>query len=342
MLVEFLLLAAGLLILVKGADLMVNAASILAKAFNVPGFVVGIFVVALGTSFPEAVIGVYSGFARSNLLAVGDVIGSSIVNITLVIGVTVIIAPIMVDYQTIKKEILLSLAIQLILAVMMFTSWDLSRFEALLLFGGMVGFTYFIFSKTRQIAAKEFPDSPGEMELFELLKDQEVIVTPEENGIVQIQNSRTILVKKHGWRFGLGLVGMVVGAKLAVDNAVLIAVALGLAKELIGLTVIAFGTSLPEFVAGLIAVIKKEDDIALGNIIGSNIMNILLVLGLSGLISPIEFANPEIFIDVAVMVGASLLLIVPVWRHNRISKRCGFIYVSFYVLYLAVKMGILF
>ncbi len=343
MILEFLLLAAGLLVLVKGADVMVSSVSVMAKAFNIPGFIVGIFVVALGTSFPEAVIGIYSGFEKANLLAVGDVIGSSIVNITLVIGVTVMIAPILIDYQAIKREILLSIFIQVILVIMVVSSLRLSRLEAGILIGGMVGFVGFIISKTRQISREEFPDSPAELEVFELLEDEAAIVNhTDQNHKIRMAHYPGETLKKNLPRFAAGLIAMVLGAKFAVDNAVFIASSLGLAKEMIGLTIIAFGTSLPEFVAGIIAVIRKEDDIAVGNIIGSNIMNILLVLGLSGMINPITFTDLSIFGDLAAMIFASLLLIVPVWRKNKISKYWGFIYVSFYVLYIAYKLGAVF
>lgn len=343
MVLEFLLLAAGLLVLVKGADMMVGSVSVIAKAFNIPGFIVGIFVVALGTSFPEAVIGVYSGFEKANLLAVGDVVGSSIVNIALVIGVTVMIAPILIDYHAIKREILLSIFIQVGLVLMVASGLRLSRLEAGVLLGGMVGFVGFIVSKTRQVSRDEFPDSPAELEIFELLEDEAAIVNQtDQKQAIRMADYPGKTLKKHGPRFIAGLLAMVLGAKFAVDNAVAIASSLGLAKELIGLTIIAFGTSLPEFVAGIIAVIKKEDDIAVGNIIGSNIMNILLVLGLSGMINPIAFTDLSIFGDLAAMIVASVLLIVPVWRANRISKYWGFVYVSFYVLYIAYKLGAVF
>ena len=343
MILEFLVFAAGLLVLVKGADMVVSSVSVIAKAFNIPGFIIGIFVVALGTSFPEAVIGIYSGFEKVNMLAVGDVVGSSIVNIALVIGITVMIAPILIDYQTIKLEIMLSILVQVILVVMVASSLRLSRLEAGILLGGMVGFVGFIVSKTRQISRKEFPDSPAELEIFELLEDEKVIVnhSDQKKAFHEWPLSRKNIEKARP-EICCGLIAMVLGAKFAVDNAVAIASSLGVAKEIIGLTVVAFGTSLPEFVAGIIAVIKKEDDIAVGNIIGSNILNILFVLGLSGMINPITFTDPSIYEDLAAMIFASFLLLVPLWRSNRISKYWGFIYVSFYVLYIAYKVGAVF
>ncbi len=354
MIAKFLIMAVGLLFLVKGADTMVNEASKAAKILRIPSFIIGLFLVALGTSAPEAVIGIYSGIQGTNMLAVGDVVGSSIVNITVVIGLSSLIAPIIVDSQVPRREILLSIMIQILLAVMMFTSNGISRVEAGVLIVGMIAFVGYVMDKTRQILRNEIPDTPEEGQLFEYLESQEAIA-PECEDIpiieciektgsykVAVTTNRKKEVFKHLPLFLLGLAGMIIGAELAVDNAVEIAHSFGFGEELIGLTVVSFGTSLPEFVAVLVAVLKKEEDIAVGNIVGSNIMNILLVIGISGFINPITIPDQRIFLDVAIMLGASLLLFVPTYKFKLISKRTGSIFISYYIIYLAIKIGSMF
>jgi len=359
----YLTLAAGLLVLVKGADIMISAASRIAKILKVPDFVVGLFIVAMGTSAPEAAIGIFSGIQGTNLLTLGDVMGSSIVNITVILGLTALIFPIEVDSRVPRRELLLSVLIQTVLAIMIVTSGTLSRPESAILLAGMFLFVGYITVKTKQASEREKPDTVFEDDVFEYLEDQEVLVetsedvpeevrvaeevrVPEEIRVAeevrvpeQAEEEKAESMKKQAVLFLLGLAGLVAGAVLAVNSAVKIAHSLGWSEEFIGLTVIAFGTSLPELVACLVAALKKKEDIAVGNIIGSNILNILFVLGVSGLLHPIRVAGPDIFFDMLAMIGASVLLMVSTYLYGKVSKRTGFVFISYYIIYMAIKVS---
>lgn len=331
MVTSYLMLAGGLLILVKGADVMVGAASKIAEILKVPPFIVGLFIVAMGTSAPEAAIGIFSGMQGTNLLTLGDVVGSSIVNITVILGLTALIFPIYVDSQVPRRELLLSILIQVILVVMIFTSGVLTRFESGMLLSGMLLFVGYIIFQTKNVSQNELPDTAFEDDVMEYIEDQEILTEP-----IQVKSES---MPKQALLFILGLAGLVAGANFAVNSAVDIAHSLGWSEEFIGLTVVAFGTSLPELVACLIAALRKEEAIAVGNIIGSNIVNILFVLGVSGLLHPISVEGPDVFFDLSVMIGASILLLVPTYFYGKLSKRTGFIFISCYILYLAVKLS---
>ena len=173
--ITYLTLAVGLLVLVKGADIMISAASKIAKLLKIPAFIVGLFIVAMGTSAPEAAIGIFSGIQGNNLLTLGDVVGSSIVNITVILGLTALIFPIKVDSQVPRRELLLSILIQIVFAIMIFTSYTLSRLEAAILLAGMFLFVGYITSKTKQAARREEPDTPFEDDVFEYIEDQDVL-----------------------------------------------------------------------------------------------------------------------------------------------------------------------
>lgn len=327
---NYLILAIGLLLLLKGADVLVDAASKIAKILKVPAFIVGLLIVAMGTSAPEAAIGVFSGIQGTNIITLGDVIGSSIVNITVVLAITAIIFPLKVDSLVPRRELPLSVLIQVVLIIMLSTSFQLSRIEAAVLLIGMIVFAGYITSKSKQLLKNEKPDTVFENEVFEYIEDLDVL---QEDVVVEKRDS----ILRHIAFFLLGLAGLIGGSNLVVTNAITIAQSLGLSEAFIGLTVVALGTSLPELVTCLIAAIKKESAIAVGNIIGSNIFNVLFVLGVSGILHPVSI-TPDIYFDLAAMLVTSVLLIIPTFFFGRISRRSGFILVSVYVIYLLIKI----
>lgn len=337
---SYLLLVFGLVLLIKGVNLLVDSASKIAKVLGVPSFVIGLSIVAFGTSAPEAAIGLLSGIKGANQITLGDVIGSSIINITVVIGLTAIILPLKVEPVIAKREIPMSLFIQIALAVMLYTGLILSRFESVLLLLGFLAFTAFIAMETKKIIRGQIPVSDSEKELFELIEKEEVIAGEAVYGknvpqaAAEEKEGRTKLFIL----FFLGLAALILGSNLIVDNGIAIAHLLGLNEEFIGLTFVALGTSLPELVTCITAALRKEEQIAVGNIIGSNIFNIVFVLGLSGSISPIA-VNQEIFIDIAMMVLASILLLVPSYFRQNVSRISGLIYVGMYIMYLAFKIS---
>lgn len=328
---NLVLLGIGLLLLVKGADVLVASASRLARIFHVPAFIIGLFIIAIGTSAPEAAVGVFSGIQGNNLITLGDVVGSSIVNIALIIGITALIAPIKVECSIPRKEMLIMMGVQVIFFGMILTGNRLSAAEALLLLVGMAAFTWYVYAKSKQDAKK-----------YDMSEEQDALNEEQEREAYEQDLGEEELPKEKIGKLVLllllGLVGMIAGANMAVTGAVAIAHSLGLSEALIGLTIVAFGTSLPELVTSLVAVFKKEEDIAVGNIVGSNIFNILFVMGLSGILHPITTGG-EIYFDLFVMIGMSLLLFLPSFFLGRISRRTGLLYVAAYVLFLVIKIG---
>ncbi|MDD3349373.1 MAG: calcium/sodium antiporter [Eubacteriales bacterium] len=347
---NYIMLGLGLVILVKGANVLVEAASKIAKLLKIPAFIIGLFIIAIGTSAPEAAIGIISGIEGKNLITLGDVIGSSIVNITIVIGVTALVFPLEVDSSIPRREIVISIFVQLCLIIMLMTSYSLSRVEAIILLAGMVLFLGYIFVKSKKAFEKEVPISEFESEVFEYVDNQEAVLLEEiceENTIAKGSDEKTDMLSISGKEesllkqvalFLIGLLCLIGGADLAVKGAVQIASILGLSETFIGITVVAFGTSLPELVTCLVAVYKKETDIAVGNIIGSNIFNILFVLGISALLHPIT-VSADISFDLFVMLSASVLLFLPAFFYSRISRRTGFVFVTAYIVYLSIKLS---
>ncbi len=337
---SYLLLVTGLLLLVKGVDWVVDTAAKFAEQWGVPAFITGLTLVAMGTSAPEAAIGILAGLKGANQIALGDVIGSSIINITLIIGLTAAIFPLLVDPLLSRREIPLSFFIQLVLTGMLFTGLVLSRVESLLLITGLLIFVAYIGIKTIRKLERIEPADAEEAEMFEFLQDQEVmfeaVMDSDELRSGTTAHEPTPLIKLI-LLFILGLAAMVAGAQLVVDSSTIIAHTLVLSEEFIGLTIVAFGTSLPELVTCLVAALRQKADIAVGNVIGSNIFNILCVLGLSSAISPIS-APPEVFADLTAMLLATLLLLVLVWNKQKISRLSGITLMAFYFLYMVWKL----
>lgn len=330
---NYILLALGLVILIKGADILVEGASKIAKILKVPTFIVGLFIVALGTSAPETAIGITTGIQNTNLLTLGTVIGSNIANIALVMGITAMAMPLTIDSLVAKREMPILLGVNVVFIVMLLTGNTLTRLEAIILLLGMFVFLGYVVSKTKDVLKDEEPDTEFEEDIYEYIEDQKVLSKIKGRGRKKDLPKAIVLVI-------VGLLALIGGANLAVDNAVVIATNLGLSQEFIGLTIIAFGTSLPELVTCLVAVYKKEDDIAIGNVIGSNIMNILLVIGVSSLIRPIVI-DLVILYDVLVMFALTIILMIPIFFQGRISRKWGAFLLAFYLIFLVVKISFL-
>ena len=336
---NLVLLGLGLIILVKGADILVGSSSKLAKRFRVPAFIVGLFIVAIGTSAPEAAVGILSGIQGTNLITLGDVVGSSIVNILVILGITSMIKPLKVDSEVPGKEMPIAILVQLVFSVMILTSATLSRLESVLLLIGMLAFSGYVFVKSRRGEKDGETATELEEEIYEYTSQQEEVLY-EETKLNEVKETpqKEESVIKLVILVVIGLAGLIIGASMSVNNATAIAKAFGLSEALIGLTVVAFGTSLPELITSLVAVYKKEDDIAVGNILGSNIFNILFVMGISGLLHPIT-AGKDIIFDLAVMLGTSVLLFIPSFFWGKITKMTGLVYLVCYILFLAVKIS---
>ena len=309
---DYLLFIVGLALVLGGADWLVSGASSIAKLLNVPDLAIGLTVVALGTSSPELVANYFAVMDGKPDLAIGNILGSNIANILLILGVTTIIFPIKVQSSTVWKEIPFSLLAAVVLFIMANDQWidgaaqsQISRTDGMVLLGFMVLFMVYTF----EIAKKPIEGT------------EEIIARP-------LWKSISMLV--------LGLAALVLGGKLFVDGASGIARSWGVGERVIGLTVVAIGTSLPELATSVIAALKKKADIAVGNVVGSNIFNIFFILGAVATIKPLPFNTSASNTDALVMIAASvaLFLVTRLFTRNQIGRTEGVIFTSFYALYL--------
>lgn len=309
MVLNIFFLVLGLLVLVKGADWLVEGATVLAKKKNISDLAIGLTIVAFGTSAPELVVNVVAAFEGHEDIVFGNVIGSNNFNLFFILGVAGLISPLVVQSSTVWKEIPISLiaAILLFFLVNSFFSEEkqmLSRLDGIVLLIIFSFFLYYVYSQMRSIpAAKE-----------------EVVVNFS-------------MMKISGLVVG-GLLGLVIGGRLVVENATSMAVSLGVSQQIVGLTIVAAGTSLPELATSVVAAFKKNNDIAVGNIVGSNIFNLLFILGLSAVIRPIGF-NPLFNNDLYLLFFGTLLLFLFMFLggKKRLDKWEAGILLLIYLLY---------
>ncbi len=291
MLINSLLLVLGLTVLIKGADWMVSGASALAKKYHVSDLVIGLTIVAFGTSAPELVVNVIASSQNFNDIVLGNVLGSNIANLFLILGITGIIYPLVVQSSTTWKEIPLSLLAVIILFLLannffIYENPVISRLDGLFL---LLMFGLFLFYVYRLSKSDTVPREVvvSEMSLFKMI---------------------TFIV--------IGLAGLIIGGRLVVNNAVEIATILGLSEKIIGFTIVAIGTSLPELATSVVAALKKNTNIAVGNIIGSNIFNIFLVIATSAMVSPVIF-NPVFNTDMYLLAGGTLFLFIAMFTGGK-------------------------
>lgn len=307
----WVLLIAGLVLLVFGADLLVKGAARLAANFGVPALVIGLTVVAFGTSAPELAVSVKSAYSGQAELAISNVVGSNIFNILFILGVAALVSPLIISHQLIRQDVPIMVAASLMLVAMTIDG-QINRLEAAILTLGLISYTCFLFYQGKQ---KGVDTSDGEVE--ELIK----VKVPMWQNLLLVAGGLTLLV---------------VGARWLVQSAVELALAWGVNEAVIGLTIVAAGTSLPEVVTSIVATYRGERDIAVGNVVGSNIFNILCVLGISGLVSPIPLAAGDELanIDIPVMLGVAVLC-VPLFFIGSILNRVeGSLFLVLYFAYL--------
>ena len=309
---SFLLLIIGFFFLIKGANLFVEGSSSIAKKFNVPSMVIGLTIVAMGTSAPEAAVSITSSLAGQNDMSVANVVGSNFFNILVVLGVSSIISKLPVQKGTIKKDAPFLLLVSALL-LLFGLNLNISRIEGLIL---LAVFIYFLIDTVN--SAKKSSQETAK----EAATTMDVAVTKESS------IPKTILLSI------IGVVGIVLGGDMVVNSATEIATSFGMSANLVGLTIVAIGTSLPEFVTSVVAIKKGETEIAIGNIIGSNIFNILFVLGLATTISPITISMFA-FIDIIFMVATTVLLYFFMKKDDSLVKSEGIIFLIVYVAYMA-------
>ncbi|MCI6204583.1 MAG: calcium/sodium antiporter [Lachnospiraceae bacterium] len=309
-----LFLVIGFVFLVKGADIFVEGSSSIAKKFKVPSIIIGLTIVAMGTSLPEAAVSVTASIANKNALAVSNVIGSNIFNLMMVIGVCAIMTPVAVNKATLKRDFPFSVICAILLLVLgLIGPMSLGHADGvifLILFAGFIG----LMIRSAMKASKEGNAVASEE-----------IEAAEEIKIMPVWKSLLFIV--------IGAVGIIIGGDVVVDSASNIAAKFGMSQTLIGLTIVSVGTSLPELVTSIVAARKNEVDMALGNAIGSNVFNILFVLGIAGAISPMAFLTENV-IDIVILVVFSLIVWLFAWTKKEIKRGEGLIMVLLYVLYV--------
>ncbi len=301
----------GFVLLIKGADVFVTGAGSVAKKFNIPDLVIGLTVVAFGTSAPELAVSSLASVSGQNSMAISNIVGSNIFNLLVVLGVCSMIKPINVEKGIIKKEIPLALGISCLLFILLFDGFNftngvygLSRVDCLILLICFVFFMFYILKNAKN----------------------DVVVSDETEEIDELSTSKSVIY------ILIGLTAVVFGGNLVVNNATLIAQALGVSETVIGLTIVAMGTSLPELVTSVIACRKGSSDMAMGNVIGSNIFNMLLILGVSGTISPLSVDILAVY-DAAFVIMCTVLVLIVSRSKYQINRLEGAIMLCIFASY---------
>lgn len=301
-----LLLLIGFVLLVKGADFFVDGSSSIARILGVPGFVIGLTIVAMGTSAPEAAVSITASAQGSNEIAISNVVGSNIFNLLVVAGLCAVIKPYKIEKIMLKRDFTVNVVINVVLLLMMALGSALGLLDGILLLVGIIAYVGFV--------------------VYSAFKNRDSM---EEDTTAKKMSPVLSVVCIIG-----GLAAIIGGGQLVVNNAKAIAYALGWSETFVGLTIVAIGTSLPELVTSIVAARKGESGLALGNVIGSNIFNILFILGLSSVISPIA-VNTEAFINVVILLVITALVYVACLVKKGMGRVVGATCVLTYVGYTA-------
>lgn len=303
MLIQIVLLVVGFVMLVKGADWFVEGVAGIAEKFGIPQLVIGLTIVAMGTSAPEAAVSITSAMKGSAGITIGNVVGSNILNVLVILGLTAVITRVAVQRSTVRYEIPFMLIITLVLLGLGLSGNEITFVEGIILWALFIVYMVYLFRMAKN--QKEEADDSKEQPVWKLIL--------------------------------LGIVGAVLvvwGADISVDAASAIAKMFGMSDRLIGLTIVALGTSLPELVTSVTAARKGKADIAIGNIVGSNVFNILFVVGTTALVTPVIFES-KFVIDTLVAFGAGVLLWLGVMKHKELRRPVGALMLLAYAGYFA-------
>ncbi|WP_295562581.1 calcium/sodium antiporter [uncultured Holdemanella sp.] len=292
---NIILLVLGFILLLKGADWFVDGASSIASRFGIPQLIIGLTIVAMGTSLPEAFVSITAALKSNAAITIGNVVGSNILNVGIILGITALIRPLHIQNNTIKYEMPFMILVTLVL-ILLGINTTISRLDGMIMWLFFLGYLYYIFKMSK-----------NQMEKTEIKKTNPLFIP-------------------------LGLVCLMVGSNFAVDAATNIAISLGVSQRFIGLTIVALGTSLPELVTSVTAAKKGNADIAIGNIIGSNIFNILFVVGSSALITPVPFES-HFIIDSFVAILIGLVLYLCTKKTRVLDKKAGILLLVTYLIY---------
>lgn len=292
---NIILLVLGFILLLKGADWFVDGASSIASRFGIPQLIIGLTIVAMGTSLPEAFVSITAALKSNAAITIGNVVGSNILNVGIILGITALIRPLHIQNSTIKYEMPFMILVTLVL-ILLGINTTISRLDGMIMWLFFLGYLYYIFKMSK-----------NQMEETEIKQTNPLFIP-------------------------LGLVCLMVGSNFAVDAATNIAISLGVSQRFIGLTIVALGTSLPELVTSVTAARKGNADIAIGNIIGSNIFNILFVVGSSALITPVPFES-HFIIDSFVAILIGLVLYICTKKTRVLDKKAGILLLITYSIY---------
>ncbi|WP_296883101.1 calcium/sodium antiporter [uncultured Methanobrevibacter sp.] len=302
--IQIVLLLVGFVFLIKGSDLFVDGASSIASILKIPTIIVGLTIVAFGTSAPEAAVSITSSLTGSNALAVSNVIGSNLFNMLMVIGVSALLGDLLMEKSVLDKDLPFLVGITILFAVFIFIGWNISNIEGIILLIILAAYIFYLIRNARK------SKDANEVEEAKMSLPKSIIF---------------ILI---------GIAGIVLGGDLVVDSASAIAIAFGMSETLVGLTIVAVGTSLPELVTSLTALKKGENQLVIGNVIGSNIFNILFVLGASSAISAIPL-DSSLLIDVLFMIFVTILCFIFGKTQEKYDKKEGAILVALFIIYMA-------
>lgn len=303
-LIQFVFLIVGFVLLIKGSDFFVDGSSNIASILKIPTLIVGLTIVAFGTSAPEAAVSITSSLAGSNALAVSNVIGSNLFNMLLIIGLCAFLKELEMEEKVLNTDLPFLVVITLILSAFIIIGWSISRIEGVILLLIIIGYIIYLVYDSRKS------------------KDANVVEKPK----MSLLRSVIYIV--------CGIAAIVIGGDFVVDSASYIAMAFGMSETLVGLTIVAMGTSLPELVTSLTALKKGETQLIIGNVIGSSIFNILFVLGASSAITSIAI-DPEMLIDILLMLGVTVLFFIFGKTQDKYDKKEGAILVGLFIIYMA-------
>ena len=297
----FVLLIVGMLLLMKGADFFVDGSASVARKLKVPSVIIGLTIVALGTSLPEASVSITAGLMGSNEIAISNIVGSNIFNTLVVVGTSALITPFIMDKEILSRDLMINIIVSVVLSVFVLNGM-LNRFEGIVFLVGLVLYIYILIqsAKSNRTEADE---------------EQEILSTPK--CLIYIV---------------VGVACIIYGGDITVDSAKQIAAMLGMSDTLIGLTVVSIGTSLPELVTSVVAARKGESGLSLGNAIGSNIMNILFILGTSSTLHPISATSQNIT-DAFILIGVALFIYLMSKRSDKMTRQRGILMIGVYLIY---------
>ncbi len=301
--IQVVLLIVGFVLLIKGSDFFVDGASSVASILKIPSLIVGLTIVAFGTSAPEAAVSITSSLSGSNALALSNVIGSNLFNILLIIGLCAILSELKISKKVLNLDLPFLVILTGILTAFILIGWNISRVEGIILLILIIAYiTYLIYNAQKS-------------------KESQIVEKPK------ISPLKSIIY------IVCGIAGIIIGADFVVDSASYIAMAFGMSETLVGLTIVAMGTSLPELATSLTALKKGENQLVIGNVIGSNIFNISFVLGASSAISPIAI-NPNMQTDIILMLAVTILFFIFGKTQDKYDKKEGLILLALFIAYM--------